>query len=152
MSQTAQYNIGKKLPWVLPKSIRIPRVKFPEFEEMDMALPSPGRSIVLIAIYAFLFWLVAGGIYILIREPISLGADRNGNPLWLYPSTSEAFIIESIVAAAVIFMGGAGFILMYQTTKHSFNYNYAIKLLIVGFILSAVSFGLLQWMINEKGG
>jgi len=117
-----------------------------------MDLPSPGRSLVLIAIYGFLFYLLMGGIYIGIREPISLGADQQGNPMWLYPSTSEAFVIESIVAAAVIFLGGAGFVLLYEATKNSFNYGYAIKLLIIGLILAGLAFGLLQWMIKEKGG
>lgn len=117
-----------------------------------MDLPSPGRSIVLIAIYGFLFYLLMGGIYIGIRDPISLGADQSGNPMWLYPSTSEAFIIESIVAAAIIFMGGIGFVLLYETTKNSFNYGYAIKLLLIGLTLAGLSFGLLQWMMQQKGG
>ena len=152
MSEPIQMKVGRKLPWVLGNKIRIPRVKFPDVNETTMGLPSPGKSLVLMAIYVFLFWLVMGGIYISIRDPIALGADQSGQPLWLYPSTHDAFIIESIAAAAIIFMGGAGFVLMYNTTKNAFNYGYAIKLLILGLIMSSVSFGLLQYMINEKGG
>ena len=99
-----------------------------------------------------LFYLLMGWIYIGIRDPISLGADQQGNPMWLYPSTSEAFIIESIVAAAIIFLGGMGFVLLYETTKNSFNYGYAIKLLLIWLTLAGLSFGLLQWMIQQKGG
>jgi uncharacterized protein YybS (DUF2232 family) len=93
-----------------------------------------------------------GGVYILIQNPIALGADSSGNPLWIYPSTQDAFIIESIVAGIIIFVGGLGFILLYETTKHSYNYSYAIKLLIFGLVLTALSFGLLQWIIKQKGG
>jgi hypothetical protein len=152
MSENIQVKIGQKLPWVLGKGIRIPRVKFPDFDESSTWLPSPGKSLVLLAIYGFLFWLVAGGIYIMIRDPIALGANQQGQPLWLYPSTHDAFIIESVAAAAIIFLGGAGFVTMYNTTKNSFNYPYAIKLLVLGLVMSGVSFGLLQYMISQKGG
>jgi OST3 / OST6 family, transporter family len=152
MSEKLQFKIGRKVPWVLTKSIRIPRVKYPVYREGKMSLPSPGRSLVLVAIYIFLFWLIAGGIYIYIREPISLGANSEGDPMWLYPSTHDAFIIESIVAAAIIFMGGLGFIFLYNTTKHSYNYPYAVKLMVIGLMLAGLSFGLLQWMISQKGG
>jgi len=128
MSETIQEKVGKKMPWVLGKYVRIPRIKFPDMNDSSMVLQSPGKSLILIAIYAFLFFLVAGGIYIVIRDPIALGADNKGQPMWLYPSTSDAFIIESIAAAAIIFFGGFGFILMYNTTKNAFNYGYAVKL------------------------
>jgi hypothetical protein len=152
MSSSVIEKWGKKTPWVMGKSVRIPRVKFPDFTEGNLALPTPGRSILLLVIYGFLFWLVAGGIYILIRNPIALGADQSGNPLWLYPSANDAFIIESIVAAAIIFLGGLGFIMLYEATKHSFNYSYAIKLIIFGLIACGLSFGLLQYMMKEKTG
>jgi len=60
-----------------------------------------------------------GGIYILIKEPSAMGGDASGAIMWLYPSTSDAFVIESIVAATLIFMGGAGFFLLYNATKVS---------------------------------
>lgn len=152
MSESVQIKIGKKMPWVLGKSVRIPRIKFPEMNESSMVLPSPGKSLILIAIYVFTFFLVAGGIYILIRDPIALGANDKGAPLWLYPTTHDAFIIESFAAAAIIFFGGFGFILLYNTTKNAFNYSYAVKLLILGLIMAGLSFGLLQYMIEKKNG
>ena len=151
-SNKLQDSIGANMPWVLGNKVRIPRMKFPVYREGKMALPSPGKSLALIIIYIFMFWLVAGGLYIYIREPIAMGANSNGDPMWIYPSTHDAFIVESIVAAVVIYVGGLGYYLMYNTTKHSFNYPYAVKLLILGLTLSGLSFGLLQWIIKEKGG
>ena len=152
MSETLQEKFGTKVPWVLGNSVRIPRIKFPEFRESSVSLPAPGRNILLIVVYAALFWLSAGGIYIYIQDPIAMGANSQGDPMWLYPSTHDAFIIESIVAALLIFLGGLGFVLMYNSTKHAFNYKYAIKVLIVSIALVAISFGLLQYMIDQKGG
>ncbi len=152
MSETLQEKFGQKVPWVLGKNVRVPRIKFPEYRESSMSLPAPGRNILLIIIYCVLFWLAAGGIYIYINNPIALGANSQGDPMWLYPSTNDAFVIESIVAAALIFIGGFGFILLYNTTKHAFNYSYAVKIMIVALILIFVAFGLLQYMIDQKGG
>jgi hypothetical protein len=152
MSEKLQDKFGKKVPWVMGKSVRIPRIKYPEYHEGNLALPSPGRSMVLIITFIFLFWLVMGGIYIFIREPSSMGGDAQGNAMFLYPSTHDAFIIESIVASILIFLGGAGFLLLYNATKHSFNYNYAVKLLLLGGFLAGGSFGILQYMIAVKTG
>ncbi|MHA1519967.1 MAG: hypothetical protein ACTSVZ_10565 [Promethearchaeota archaeon] len=152
MSSSIQEKFGKRMPWLFGKSIRIPKVNYPVYREGQMTLPTPGRSLVLLAIYIFLFWLMAGGIYISIRNSIPLGSDGADNILWLYPSTSEAFIIESIVAATLMFLGGAGFIVLYQSTKHAYNYSYAVKLLIIGIVAIVTSFSLLQYMIAVKSG
>lgn len=152
MAETIQDKFGTKTPWVLGKSVRVPRISFPDFKGKTMSLPAPSRNLLLLGIYAFLFWLVAGGIYIIIEDPIALGTDQNQQTLWLYPSTHDAFIIESIVAAAIIFIGGFGFILLYSATKHAFDYSYAIKIFVLGLMLSIISFVILQYMIDAKGG
>ncbi|TFH30747.1 MAG: hypothetical protein E4G98_01470 [Promethearchaeota archaeon] len=152
MSSSIQEKFGRKMPWLFGKSVRIPKVNFPEYREGQMTLPTPGRSLILIAIYIFLFWLMAGGIYLNIRGSIALGQDNAGQVMWLYPTTSEAFIIESIVAAVLMFLGGVGFIILYQSTKHAYNYSYAVKLLIIGMTAVVTGFGLLQYMIAVKSG
>jgi hypothetical protein len=148
--QTLQKKYGKKIPWVMGKNVRIPRVKYPEYREGQMALPSPGRSLILIGVFIFLFYLVVGGIYISIRDPSAMGSDAQGSVLWLYPSTHDAFIIESIVAGIIIYLTGAGFFLIYNSTRHAFNYTYAVKVLVIGLFLAAFGFVLLQYMMDVK--
>ena len=152
LSEKLQTKFGSKIPWVLGQRVRIPRVKFPEAREGGLNLPTPGRSLILILTYAFLFYLVLGGIYMGIRNPITIGGDAQGNAMFLYPSTHEAFIIESIVAGFLIYIAGLGFLLLYNTTKHSFNYSYAIKIYILGIFLVLVAFVMLQYMIGVKTG
>ncbi|UYP47296.1 hypothetical protein NEF87_003581 [Candidatus Lokiarchaeum ossiferum] len=152
MSEKLQDKFGKKMPWVMGNQVRIPRIKYPTYREGSLSLPSPGRSMMLLGTFIFLFWLLMGGIYILIKEPSAMGGNASGAIMWLYPSTSDAFVIESIVAAVLIFIGGSGFFLLYNATKHSFNYNYAIKLLILGMVLAGTSFGILQYMMAVKTG
>ncbi len=155
MSESFQEKIVTRIPWVLGPKIRAPRVKYPVYREGAMSLPSPGRSMTLILLFIVLFWLVMGGIYIQIRDPIPMGSTGTGESataVWLYPSTHEAFIIESIVAAALIYLAGAGFHILYTVTKHAFNYAYAVKLLVIGFLFVGIGFGLLQYMIAVKTG
>ena len=152
MSDNLQLQVGKKIPWIFGSKMRIPKVNYPMYQDSKMNLPTPGRSFILLVIYLVLFWLMMGGIYISIRNPIPLGSSGQNNVLWLYPSTSEAFIIESVVAATLMFIGGAGFLMLYNSTKHAYNYSYSIKLLIIAIAAIALSFGLLQYMIAVKSG
>jgi hypothetical protein len=157
MSETVQEKIRGKIPWVVP-GIRLPKISFPDLTNKNLDLPTPSTNILLVAIYVFLFYLLMGGVYLGIpdssgRYQIALGANSNGDPIWLYPSVNDAFIIESFVAAAIIFIGAFGFIALYQSTKHVYNTSYAQKLIAMGVFLAAFSFLILQYiMINGKGG
>ena len=136
------------MPWVI-SSIRIPYIDFPDFKGRHFDIPTPSRNILLGVIYIFLFWLMMGGVYLMIpnssgNTPIALGADSKGNPVWIYPSIADAFVIESIVAGAVIFIGAIGFIILYQSTKHIYNTRYARILITIGFILATMSFVMLD--------
>ena len=152
LSEKLQTKFGEKLPWVMGKHIRIPRVKFPEAREGGLSLPTPGKSLILMLIYVFLFYLVLGGIYLGIRDTVTVGGDAQGNAVFLYPTTNEAFIIESLVAGFLIYIAGLGFLLLYNATKHSFNYGYAIKIYIIGGLLVIAGFSMLQYMIGVKSG
>lgn len=94
---------------------------------------------------------MAGGIYFEVTPSIAVGS-QNGNPIFFYPSMSDSFIIEGILAAILLFMAGIGMIFLYQASLQKMNRNYAIKLLITGLILGIISFMALQWIVNIKGG
>jgi hypothetical protein len=151
MSEEIIKKIRKKMPWVM-KSIRIPYLAFPDFKGRSLDIPTPSRNILLGLIYVFLFWLMMGGVYLMIpdssgRTPIALGATSDGKPVWIYPSITDAFVIESIVAGAVIFIGAVGFLILYQATKHVYNTRYARMLIVIGFILATLTFVILQYVI-----
>ncbi|MEX2680242.1 MAG: hypothetical protein Q6373_001460 [Candidatus Sigynarchaeota archaeon] len=134
--------------------IRIPRVRLSGIGS-GIALPSPPRMLMLMASYILLFWLMAGGIYFIVRNPIAVGSSgsgENARAVFFYPSTNESFIIEGIIAAILLFTSGIGLVLMYQGSLQKMNRSYAIKLLVVGFILSIIAFLALQWIMNIKLG
>lgn len=151
-----QKKIQEKLPWIFkPLNIRIPKVKYPSLEDKNLDIPTPSKNILLGAIFVFLFWLLMGGVYLAIPDssgnlPIALGANRQGDPVWVYPSINDAFVIESIVAAAIIFIGAVGFLILYQSTKYLYNPSYAQKLIAVGLVMAVISFTLLQYIVMER--
>ncbi|MFX0099471.1 MAG: hypothetical protein ACFFCS_07810 [Candidatus Hodarchaeota archaeon] len=135
--------------------IRLPKLRLTSLGTSTISLPSPPRMLFLMLTYVVLFWLISGGIYALVRNPIAMGATGPANarrPLYFYPSLNEAFLIEGFIAAIMIFVGGFGGILLYQSSLNAMNKSYAIKLMLVGLILSMVSFLVLQYIVNIKLG
>ena len=132
-------------------NIRVPKIRLTSLGASTISLPSPPRMLVLMATYIFLFWLMAGGIYFEVQNPIAVGA-RGSNPVFFYPSMSDSFIIEGILAAILLFMAGMGMIFLYQASLQKMNRNYAIKLLVTGLLLGIISFMALQWIVNIKMG
>jgi hypothetical protein len=134
--------------------IHVPRIRLTGVGS-GMALPSPPRMLMLMASYVLLFWLMAGGIYFMVRNPIAVGSTGTGTDakaVFFYPSMNESFIIEGIVAAILLFIAGIGMVMMYNASLQKMNKNYASKLLVVGFVLGIVSFFALQYIINVKLG
>lgn len=140
----------KKIPWFFV-GIRLPKINYPSFEDKSLDIPTPGRNIFLVILYGVLFFLLCGGVYLNIpdslgRVPIALGS-QSGNPLWVYPSINDAFVIESFIAAVVIFIGAIGFMVLYSATKNLYNPSYAQKLIFLGLILAGFAFVFLQFII-----
>src|SRR4030042_2649755 len=155
-AETTKEMLGRKLPWVLGSGIRIPRLRLPNIDNRSFALPTPPRTIAMIGIYIGLFFVMMGGVYLITprmgQDPMpALGADSSGNPLWLYPSVSEAFIIESMVGGTIFFMGAIGFIFLFESTKHSLNPGYGRKILVLGLVLCIVAFAAMAYVIDYKG-
>ena len=73
------------------------------------------------AIFASVFYVFAGGVYDFVEEPISRGADSNGNPILIYPDRDRQFLIEGIVAAIIMFLGAGGLYMINQATTDPHN-------------------------------
>ena len=152
-SETIIEKIKDKTPWVFGKTLRKPKLLFPDIKRPRIDMPIPGNSIAAIVVYIALFLLQTGIVYLIIREPPAFGSDsQTGDPMFLYHSINESFIIESIVASIFIFLCSLGFILLYQASKYVYNKNIAIRYLIVGILLILISFATLQAMISIKLG
>lgn len=152
-SETVFEKIKDKTPWVFGKTLRKPKLLFPDIKRPRMDMPLPGKSLAAIVVYIVLFLLQTGIVYLIIRNPPALGSDPStGEPMFLYPNINESFIIEGIVASIFIFLCSLGFIFLYQASQYVYNKNTAIRYLIVGIILIVIAFATLQAMITIKLG
>jgi hypothetical protein len=138
----------KMIPFL---GVRIPKIRLSSLGASTISLPSPPRMLILMASYILLFWLMSGGIYFMVRNPIAVGSS-GGQAVFFYPSMNESFVIEGVIAAIMLFMCGMGMIFLYQASLQKLNRSYATKLLMTGLILGLVSFLVLQWIIRIKLG
>ena len=151
-SETVFEKIRSKTPWILGKTLRKPKIKFPKFKSPRLSLPMPSRSLSMIAVFIILFVLQTGVAYLLVREPPALGATQGGEALFIFTDIHEAFIIESMVASMLIILCSTGFILLYQASKYVYNRKMAVYILIIGILIILVSFVGLQFMLAVKSG
>ena len=151
-SETIAEKIRKRTPWIFGKKLRRPKIVFPRLRRRGITVPTPSKTLGIFVIYILLFVLQTGIVYLIYREPPALGADSKGDPIFLYSSIHDSFIIEGIVASILIFLSSTGFILLYQASKHSFNRTMALRILVIGIIMIIITFLALQYMIAVKTG
>ncbi|TXT54985.1 MAG: OST3 / OST6 family protein [Promethearchaeota archaeon] len=149
-SETVFEKLRESTPWIFGEKLRKPKIKFPRTEKLRIRLPAPSKSFWLIAIFIVLFILQMGVVYFIYREPPSIGADQQGQPLFIWPDLNESFIVEGIVASIFLFLASSGFLLLYQASKYVYNRKIALRILIIGVILIVVSFIVLQLMLGIK--
>ncbi|MHA1292560.1 MAG: hypothetical protein ACTSQJ_07835 [Promethearchaeota archaeon] len=149
-SITIGEKLKKKTPWILGNKIRKPKMYFPKFKHRKLSIPMPAKTLGIIIIFILLGILQTGIVYLLYKEPPALGAKPNGDPIFLYPSIHDQFIVEGIVASILIFCCSIGYIFLYQASKYVYNRKMALRILIIGFILIFVAFVALQYMIMCK--
>jgi hypothetical protein len=151
-SETVLEKIRRKTPWILGNTLRKPKVNFPKFKFPRLSLPMPSRSISIIGVFIILFILQTGIAYLIVRDPPALGANSEGEPIFILDSINEAFIIESIVASILILLCSTGFIFLYRASKYVYDRKMAIAILAIGVLLILITFVALQYIIAVKTG
>ena len=150
-SKTVLERIKEKIPWVGGKLLRKPKINFPKLKSRRLSLPIPSRSLSIIVVYIILFLLQMGIIYLILREPPIIGADDEGNPIFIWPENlHEAFVIESIVASILILLFSLGFFLIYDASNYVYNKRMADWILLIGILIILLVFSLLQYILYVK--
>jgi hypothetical protein len=151
-SETVIEKIRKKTPWIFGRAFRKPKLSFPKLKLPRLSLPMPSRAIGIIGIFIILFILQTGIAYLLVREPPALGANQQGEPIFILTDINEAFIIESIVASILIILCSTGFVFLYQASKYVYNRKMAATILTIGVLTIFVTFIALQYIVAVKTG
>ncbi len=154
-SETILETIKRKTPWILGNSIRKPKILFPKVKPKRIANRITGletKTLIVFAIYAVLFVLQTGVVYLIYRGTPALNTGADGVAVYLYPSTQEAFIIESIVASIMMILSSVGYLLLYRASQHLYDRKTARGILAFGILFVLITYIVLQWMIAEKSG
>jgi uncharacterized BrkB/YihY/UPF0761 family membrane protein len=151
-SETVIEKLRSRTPWIFGETIRKPKISFPKMSLPRVSLPMPSKSLSIIAVIVVLFVLQTGVVYLIVRQPIALGATQEGDPVFIYQDVHESYIIEGIVASILILFCSVGFVMLYQASKYVYNKKMAISILVIGSVMILITFILLQYMIGVKAG
>jgi hypothetical protein len=136
-------------PW-WPRIIIRPKVRLsrPRFK---MPTRPPDTVIFGIMFLAVLF-VLGGNVYTLVRTPPAIAGGSGGTPILVSPGLDSQLGMEGVVASVVIFVGVMGLGLIYYGSKYVFQPGYATRLMVLGIILSGVSFLIFSYLWTIKTG
>ena len=136
-------------PW-WPRFIIRPKVRLsrPRFR---MPTRPPDTVIFGIMFIAILF-ILGGNVYTLVRTPPAIAGGSSGTPILVSPGLDSQLGMEGVVASVVIFVGVMGLGLIYYGSKYVFQPGYATRLMVLGIIMSGVSFLIFSYLWSIKTG
>jgi len=90
-------------------------------------------------------FLMAGGIYNILIQPIVAYVDQVGSIVSFYPyGITDQLLLESVIIMIFYAMGFAGFLIAYRSTKYAYNPSQAYRFLLVGCVLVLISYVLIE--------
>ncbi len=105
----------------------------------------PSLFLVGILAVATSLFLLGGGIYDLLIQPIVAIVGSGGRIYSFYPyGITEQLLLESIIIMVFYAMGFAGFLIAYKSTKYASSPRQAYRFLMVGVVLIIISYVLVE--------
>jgi len=109
----------------------------------------PSIFIIAAIVTAFSLFLLAGGIYDILEQPLS-AIFFSGRVLFFYPYLQAQVIVESIGVMIAYAMGVAGILLMYQSTKYAYKPRQAFMMLLSGVVLILFAYIYIENLVFAK--
>jgi len=113
------------------------------YEKIITAKPS--LFVVAVSVVAVSLFLLGGGIYDILIQPIVAIVASGGRIISFYPyGITEQLLLESVIIMVFYAMGFAGFIIAYRSTKYAYSPRQAYRFLLVGCVLLIISYVLVE--------
>jgi len=110
----------------------------------------PSIFLIAIIVTAFSLFLLAGGVYDILEQPLTAIPFGRG-VLFFYPYTLQAqAVVESVGVMISYAMGVAGILLMYQSTKYAYKPRQAFMMLLSGVVLIIIAYIYIESLIFSK--
>jgi hypothetical protein len=114
-----------------------------------MVTAKPSVFIIAIIVVALSVFLLGGGIFDILQQPLSV-IPYGGGVLFFYPGLQNQVVYESVGVMIVYAIGVAGILLMYQSTKYAYKPRQAFMILLVGVVLILVAYFYFENLISSK--
>jgi hypothetical protein len=121
------------------------------YERLLTAKPSP--FVVGILVVGASLFLLGGGIYDVLIQPIVAIVASGGRIISFYPyGITEQLLLESVIIMVFYAMGFAGFLIAYRSTKYASSPRQAYRFLLVGCVLLLISYVLVEQNLLSSFG
>jgi hypothetical protein len=105
----------------------------------------PSLFVVGILVVAASLFLLGGGIYDVLIQPIVAIVASGGRIISFYPyGITEQLLLESVIIMVFYAMGFAGFLIAYRSTKYAYSPRQAYRFLLVGVVLLLIAYVLVE--------
>ena len=113
------------------------------YEKIITAKPS--LFVVAVSVVAASLFLLGGGIYDILIQPIVAIVASGGRIISFYPyGITEQLLLESVIIMVFYAMGFAGFLIAYRSTKYAYSPRQAYRFLLVGCVLLLIAYVLVE--------
>lgn len=134
-----------RLPWI--PGLKKPTIDF-RLPNIELPYEAPHKYILAFILMITLF-LLAGGLYDLTEQPLPMGQTQT-QLVPVFKSSSEQFLVESLIAGLFFGIGSGGLYLIRYSTRFAYDVRTSITLLILGIILTLVAAGGTMVMYDFK--
>ena len=113
----------------------------------------PSLLVVSMLVVATSVFLLGGGIYDILIQPIVAYVTSAGQIIGFYPyGITEQLLLESVIIMVFYAMGFAGFLIAYRSTKYAYNPRQAYRFLLVGCVLLIIAYVLVEQRLLANFG
>jgi hypothetical protein len=109
----------------------------------------PPDTVLFGLVFLVVLFVLGGNVYTLVRTPPAIAGSGTA-PILVAPGIDQQLGMEGIVASVIILVGTAGLGLIYYGSKYVFQPSYAMRVMILGIILSGVSFLVFSYLWTIK--
>ncbi|MHA2306962.1 MAG: hypothetical protein ACXACU_16405 [Candidatus Hodarchaeales archaeon] len=127
---------SSRLPWI--PGLKKPSIDFriPDFE---LPYEAPHKYLLAALLFVVVF-VLAGGIYNIAENPLPMGQTSSAL-VPVFRSSSEQFLLESLIAALFFSIGSGGFYMIRYSTRFAYDIRTSLTLLILGILLALIASG-----------
>ncbi|MEM2917306.1 MAG: hypothetical protein QXN63_03000 [Candidatus Bathyarchaeia archaeon] len=106
-----------------------------------IATAKPSTVFITLLAVGFSIFLLGGGIYDILVQPMIAIVSSGGRIIFYYPySISDQFLGESVFIMVLYMIGVAGLWLIYQSTKYAFKPRQASIMLLIGIVFVLLAY------------